>query len=47
MARSVKKGPFVQEALVKKVESQNAAGSKKVIKTWSRLGHSVGQADQG
>ena len=36
MARSVKKGPFVQEALVKKVESQNAAGSKKVIKTWSR-----------
>ena len=36
MARSIKKGPFVQEALVKKVESQNAAGSKKVIKTWSR-----------
>ena len=36
MARSVKKGPFVQEALVKKVETQNAAGSKKVIKTWSR-----------
>ena len=36
MARSVKKGPFVQEALVKKVETQNQAGSKKVIKTWSR-----------
>src|SRR3981081_534160 len=36
MARSVKKGPFVQEALVKKVEQQNSAGSKKVIKTWSR-----------
>ena len=36
MARSVKKGPFVQTALVKKVETQNAAGSKKVIKTWSR-----------
>src|SRR6187397_3285080 len=36
MARSVKKGPFVQEALVKKVETQNTAGSKKVIKTWSR-----------
>jgi small subunit ribosomal protein S19 len=35
MARSVKKGPFVQEALVKKVETQNSAGSKKVIKTWS------------
>ncbi len=36
MARSIKKGPFVQEALVKKVETQNSAGSKKVIKTWSR-----------
>src|SRR5213596_429560 len=36
MARSVKKGPFVQAALVKKVETQNAAGSKKVIKTWAR-----------
>ena len=36
MARSVKKGPFVQPALVKKVETQNQAGSKKVIKTWSR-----------
>jgi small subunit ribosomal protein S19 len=36
MARSVKKGPFVQEALVKKVEAHNTAGSKKVIKTWSR-----------
>src|SRR4249919_1290929 len=36
MARSVKKGPFVQAALVKKVETNNAAGSKKVIKTWSR-----------
>src|SRR3954454_23302781 len=36
MARSVKKGPFVQDALVKKVETQNSAGSKKVIKTWSR-----------
>ena len=36
MARSVKKGPFVQAALVKKVETNNASGSKKVIKTWSR-----------
>ena len=36
MARSVKKGPFVQDALVKKVETQNSAGTKKVIKTWSR-----------
>src|SRR3978361_1942720 len=36
MARSVKKGPFVQEALVKQVETQNTAGSKQEIKTWSR-----------
>ena len=36
MARSVKKGPFVQLALTKKVEAQNSAGTKKVIKTWSR-----------
>ena len=36
MGRSVKKGPFVQEALTKKVDAQNASGSKKVIKTWSR-----------
>ncbi len=36
MARSVKKGPFVQDALVKKVEAQNTSGTKKVIKTWSR-----------
>ena len=36
MARSIKKGPFVQEALTKKVDAQNASGSKKVIKTWSR-----------
>src|SRR3979409_18586 len=36
MARSVKKAPYVQEALVKKVGQQNSAGSKKVIKTWSR-----------
>ena len=35
MGRSVKKGPFVQEALVKKVEAMSA-GNKKVIKTWSR-----------
>ena len=36
MARSIKKGPFVQDALVKKVGAQNSAGTKKVIKTWSR-----------
>lgn len=36
MSRSIKKGPFVQESLYKKVEAMNAAGEKKVLKTWSR-----------
>ena len=36
MSRSVKKGPFVSERLLKKVEEMNASGDKKVIKTWSR-----------
>jgi small subunit ribosomal protein S19 len=36
MARSLKKGPFVDHHLLKKVEDQNKAGSKKPIKTWSR-----------
>jgi small subunit ribosomal protein S19 len=36
MGRSVKKGPFVQEALLKKVEQLSAANQKRVIKTWSR-----------
>ena len=36
MARSLKKGPFVDDHLVKKVEAMNAAGERKVIKTWSR-----------
>lgn len=36
MARSVKKGPFVDGHLLKKIESAAAAGDKKVIKTWSR-----------
>ncbi len=35
MARLIKKGPFVDDHLVKKVEAESA-GSKKVIKTWSR-----------
>ena len=49
MARSLKKGPFVQEALQKKIDKMNEAGEKKVIKTWSRasmivpdmLGHTI------
>jgi small subunit ribosomal protein S19 len=36
MARSVKKGPFVDEHLRKKVESARASGDKQIIKTWSR-----------
>ena len=36
MARSLKKGPFFDDHLMKKVEQQNATGGKKPIKTWSR-----------
>jgi len=36
MARSLKKGPFVDEKLLKKVSDMNASGKKKVLKTWSR-----------
>jgi small subunit ribosomal protein S19 len=36
MARSLKKGPFVESCLLKKVEEMNKVGQKKVIKTWSR-----------
>ena len=36
MSRSVKKGPFVEESLMKKVLAMNEAGEKKVVKTWSR-----------
>jgi small subunit ribosomal protein S19 len=36
MARSIKKGPFVDEHLAKKVDAANASGAKKPIKTWSR-----------
>ena len=36
MARSVKKGPFVQEALLDKVRIMNSKNEKRVIKTWSR-----------
>ena len=36
MSRSLKKGPFVDHHLFTKVDVQNKAGSKKIIKTWSR-----------
>ena len=35
MSRSIKKGPFVQEVLLKRVQAMNEAGEKKVLKTWS------------
>ena len=36
MGRSIKKGPYVQPALMKRVEAMNASGKKQVLKTWSR-----------
>jgi len=36
MARSVRKGPFVHESLLKRVQSLNARNEKRVVKTWSR-----------
>ncbi|MQY53303.1 MAG: 30S ribosomal protein S19 [Firmicutes bacterium] len=36
MSRSTKKGPYVDENLLKKIEQMNASGQKKVIKTWAR-----------
>ncbi|MCE7054012.1 MULTISPECIES: 30S ribosomal protein S19 [Algoriphagus] len=36
MARSLKKGPYIEHHLVKKVDAQNESGKKSVIKTWSR-----------
>ncbi len=53
MARSLKKGPFADEHLLKKVDAQNAAGTKDVIKTWSRrstifpemIGHTIAVHD--
>ena len=49
MARSVKKGPYVDEKLSRKIEALNNTNSKKVIKTWARrstippefVGHTV------
>ena len=36
MSRSMKKGPFVQPQLYKRVQEMNAAGEKRILKTWSR-----------
>ena len=53
MARSLKKGPFADEHLLKKVDALNAANDKQVIKTWSRrstifpsfVGHTIAVHD--
>ena len=44
MPRSIKKGPFVDEHLAKKVEEMNKRGDKRVIKTWSRRSTIVPEA---
>ena len=36
MGRSVKKGPFVQPVLLKRIQEMNKAGEKRILKTWSR-----------
>ncbi|NET31827.1 MAG: 30S ribosomal protein S19 [Cyanothece sp. SIO1E1] len=43
MSRSLKKGPFVADHLLKKVETLNVKGEKQVIKTWSRASTIVPQ----
>ncbi|MCL1795615.1 MAG: 30S ribosomal protein S19 [Clostridia bacterium] len=53
MSRSVKKGPFVSERLMKKVVEMNSSGKKSVLRTWSRastifpdfVGHTVAVHD--
>lgn len=53
MSRSLKKGPFVQPVLLKRIQQMNEAGEKKIIKTWSRasmifpdfVGHTIAVHD--
>jgi len=53
LSRSAKKGPFVDERLLKRIAVMNAAGQKKMIKTWSRastvfpdmVGHTIAVHD--
>lgn len=53
MSRSVKKGPYVHESLLKKINEMNAKNEKKVVKTWSRssmilpsfVGHTIAVHD--
>ena len=53
MGRSLTKGPFVEERLMKRIDAMNAANEKKVVKTWSRastifpemVGHTIAVHD--
>ncbi len=53
MGRSIKKGPFVEAGLLKKIVAMNASGEKKVLRTWSRastifpqfVGHTIAVHD--
>ena len=53
MSRSVKKGPYVEERLLKRIIDMNNAGEKRVVKTWSRastifpdmVGHTIAVHD--
>jgi small subunit ribosomal protein S19 len=53
MSRSSKKGPFVQERLMTRIEAMNQAGEKRMIRTWSRsstifpemVGHTIAVHD--
>ena len=53
MSRSLKKGPFIQPARVKRIRAMNESGEKRVIKTWSRastifpemVGHTIAVHD--
>ena len=53
MSRSVKKGPYVEERLMKRIQAMNEANEKKVVKTWSRasmifpemVGHTIAVHD--
>ncbi len=53
MSRSVKKGPFVEARLIKRIQDMNTSGKKSVVKTWSRsstifpdmVGHTIAVHD--
>ena len=53
MSRSIKKGPYVQPVLLKRIREMNEKGEKKVLKTWSRsstifpdfVGHTIAVHD--